>query len=193
MDNKTMYRILVVTVFMLLMSVGIYIGLEISDNKENDNTGVVVSNTDNIKIYDDELVKNIEEEKITDVYVKYSDVYPDCGHTIEQEEKYLNTTKQKIKKEIEEKDTTYKLIGEQDGVLIYQKVHPGKCMNHYKICLEEGIVKIYRTDEEGEYVLYQDTEITKEMLREGIDAQLEEGIYVDDIEELFLIMEDIES
>ena len=188
-----MYRILVVTVFVLLMSIGIYIGLDISDKKESKNKEVVVSNTDNVKIYDENAVDLTPEEEITDVDVKFTDIYPDCGHSIEQKEHYSGTTKEKVKKEIEEKDVTYKLVGEKDGILLYEKVHIGKCMNHYKVILEDNVVKIYRINEEGEYKLYQDTEITSTMLREGILDQLEDGIFVDDIEELFLLMEDIES
>ena len=87
----------------------------------------------------------------------------------------------------------YRLVGEQDGILIYQKVHTGKCMNHYKVILENDVVVIYRMSENGEFKPYQTTEITSTMLREGIKEQLEQGIIVDDIEELFLLMEDIES
>ena len=195
METKTMYKVLLVTVLMLLMSIGIYIGLEISDNGKIPDDNIVVTNTDNIKVYNELAVDCDEEEteEIIDVTVKYSDVYPDCGHTIEQEEHYLQTTKEKIKNEIEEKDITYRLIGEEEGILLYQKVHTGRCMNHYMVSLEDEIVKIYRTNDTGEFALYQETEITRSMLREGIADKLEEGILVDDLEELFLLMEDIES
>ena len=192
-ENKTLYRVLLVTVLMLLLSIGIYIGLEISDYGEKPKENIIVSNTENVEIDRDEDVDIYEEEQETDVHVKYSDYYPDCGHTIEQEEYYQNTTKEKVKKDIEKKDITYKFVGERDGFLIYQKVHTGICMNHYKVILEDEIVRIYRTNEIGEYSKYQDTEITSSMLREGIEKQLREGIYVDDIEELYLLMEDIES
>ena len=193
MENKTMYRVLIATVFVLLMSIGIYIGVDISDKNKNVKDEVVVSNTDNIKIYDENALDEEKKEEITDIDVKFTDIYPDCGHSIEQKEHYSGTNIENVKKEIEEKDVTYKLVAEQDGVLLYEKVHTGKCMNHYKVVLENNIVKIYRINEEGEYKLYQDTEITSTMLRDGIIEQLEDGILVDDIEELFLLMEDIES
>ena len=87
----------------------------------------------------------------------------------------------------------YRLIGEQEGVLLYQKVHSGKCMNHYKVILENELVNIYRIGKSGEFEIYQTTEITESMLRQGIKEQLQAGIEVDDIEELILLMEDIES
>lgn len=192
MRTETMYRLLVATVFILMMTVGVYIGIEVTDKENNNTQNVVVSNTDNIKIYDEEIVEEKVEE-IIDVNVKFTDVYPDCGHNIESEEMHSETTLDTVKKEIEDKDLGYKLMGEQDGVLIYQKVHTGKCMNHYKVILENDVVTIYRMGKTGEFELYQVTEITAGMLREGIIEQLKEGILVDDIEELFLLMEDIES
>ena len=193
MRSENMYRVLVTMVFILLMAVGIYIGVEVSDNgKIQEDQNVMVSNTDAIKIYDEQATI-VEEEELIDVDVKFTDVYPDCGHNIETEEHQSNTTKKKVREEIEEKDLGYRLIGEQDGVLLYQKVHNGKCMNHYKVILEQDVVTIYRINTTGEFELYQTTEITSNMLREGIKEQLEVGIVVDDIEELLLLMEDIES
>lgn len=194
MRSENMYRVLVATVLMLLMVVGIYIGVEITDNGAKTNEqDVVVSNTDSIKIYDEEADIQEVQETLTQVDVKFTDVYPDCGHNIESEEHQQDTTKERIKQEIEDKDLGYKLIGEQDGILLYQKVHTGKCMNHYKVILENDLVTIYRMGKAGEFELYQTTEITSSMLREGIKEQLEAGIEVDDIEELFILMEDIES
>lgn len=194
MSSENMYRVLVATVFLLLMVVGIYIGIEMTDNDiEDTKQDVIVSNTDSIKIYDEEATVEETEEVNIDVDIKFTDVYPDCGHNIETEEHQENTTKTRVKKEIEDKDLGYKLVGEQEGILLYQKVHMGKCMNHYKVILENNLVTIYRMSKSGDFEPYQTTEITSNMLREGIKEQLEVGIEVDDIEELFLLMEDIES
>ena len=193
MENKNMYRVLIATIFVLLMTVGVYLGVELSDNNTNSNLPEALeSNTDAIQIYDEQA--DIEEEKeLIEVDVKFTDIYPDCGHSIESEEHQQNTTKEDVRKEIMEKDLGYRLVGEQDGILLYQKVHVGKCMNHYKVVLENDLINIYRMSASGEFEIYQTTEITSSMLREGIKEQLKEGIEVDDIEELFLLMEDIES
>ena len=190
MRSENMYRVLVATIFVLLMVVGLYIGVEISDDGEVQE--VKVSNTDSVKIYD-EVSEEEPEEVIEDIDVVYTDIYPECGHNIESKEHQSKTTKDIVKKEIEEKDLGYRLVGEKEGVLLYQKVHTGKCMNHYKVCLENDVVHIYRMSETSEFEHYQETEITSSMLRDGIREQLEAGIIVDDIEELFLLMEDIES
>lgn len=195
MKTETMYRILIATIMVLFLVVGIYLGIDSRDKKKESSITKVVSNKNiTVKPYEEEEqeVTSIDD-LIIDVSVIYSDVYPECGHTIEQEEMHENTSVNKIKKDIDEKDFGYRLIGTDEGVLIYQKVNVGKCRNHYKVILEENRVKIYRIGISGEYEPYQETEITIETIREGIKEKLVEGIEVDEIEELLLLIEDIES
>ena len=193
MRTETLYKILFGIYLVIFFVVGIYIGVEISKEEQDKD---VIASVDNKKVnisvepYEEE---EKQDEPLIDVMVKYTDVYPDCGHTIDSEENYENTTIEDMKQEIEQRDLGYRLIGIEDGILIYQKVHSGKCLNHYKVIFEEGTVKIYRNNLEGEYEYYQDTEITIETIREGIREKLKEGIIVDDIEELLLLIEDIES
>ena len=103
MKTENMYRILVLTIFVLLMTVGIYIGVEITDKDKkiteinNNNPEVVVSNTDSVYIYD-EQAEIIQEEEIIEVNVKFTDVYPDCGHSIEAKNVKEKQQKQKLNK-----------------------------------------------------------------------------------------------
>ena len=187
MKTESLYKILFGVSLILFFVVGIYIGVGIS--KEEEQKDVIASTNKKVDI----SVEPYEEETLIDVVIKYTDVYPDCGHTIDSEEKYENTTIDNMKCEVDERDLGYRLIGIEDGILIYQKVHTGKCLNHYKVIFEDGTVKIYRNNIEGEYEYYQDTEITIETIREGIREKLKEGIIVDELEELLLLIEDIES
>lgn len=195
MKTETMYRILVATVMVLLLVIGIYIGIDTSNKEKESKLLASVSNQNvTVKPYVEEEQETVsEDDLIIDVAVVYTDVYPDCGHTIEQEEVHEQTTVNKIKQDIEEKDLGYRLIGTQEGILIYQKVNIGRCRNHYKVVLDEDRVKIYRIGISGEYEPYQETEITTKTIREGIKEQLISGIEVDEIEDLILLIEDIES
>lgn len=194
MKTETMYRILVTTVLVLIMVIGIYIGIDSYEKESNENIIASVSNDKvSVKPYIEEQDVISEDDLVIDVSIVYTDVYPDCGHTIEIEEKHERTTVNRIKQEIDEKDLGYRLVGSNEGVLIYQKVNTGKCRNHYKVILEENRVKIYRMGISGDFEPYQETEITVETIREGIREQLETGIIVDEIEELLLLIEDIES
>jgi len=195
MKTETMYRILVATVMVLLLVIGIYIGIDTSNNEKESKLLASVSNKNvTVNPYVEEEKETVsEDDLVIDVSVVYTDVYPDCGHTIEQEETHESTTVNRIKQEIDEKDLGYRLVGTQDGILIYQKVNAGRCRNHYKVVLEENRVRIYRMGGSGEYEPYQETEITAETIREGIKEKLIEGIEVDELEDLILLIEDIES
>jgi len=195
MRTETLYRILVATVLVLLLVIGIYIGIDSSKKERESKILASVSNSNvTVKPYIEEEKEVVaEDDLVIDVSVVYTDVYPDCGHTIEQEEKHESTTVNRIKQEIAEKDLGYRLVGTQDGILVYQKVNVGRCRNHYKVVLEENRVRIYRIGISGEYEPYQETEITVETIREGIKEKLIEGIEVDELEELILLIEDIES
>ena len=127
MRSESLYRILVATIFVLLMVVGIYIGIELTEKAdkldEADQVDLVVSNTSAIKVDEEQGVTLVQEEEIVDVDIKFVDVYPECGHNIESKEHQENTTKDELKREIENKDLGYRLIGEEEGILIYQKVN----------------------------------------------------------------------
>lgn len=195
MKTETMYRILVFLVLVLLMLVGIYILIDVSKKESAQSVIASVSNEKiTVKPYEEFEEETIsEDDLIMDVSIVYTDVYPDCGHTIEQEEKHSNTSVNKVKEEVENKDLGYRLVSSKDGILIYQKVNIGKCRNHYKVVLEDNRVNVYRIGITGEYEPYQETEITVDTIREGIKEQLLEGIEVDELEELLLLIEDIES
>lgn len=195
MKIETMYRMLVFLILVLLMLVGIYILIDVSKKESAQSVIASVSNEKiTVKPYEEFEEETIsEDDLIMDVSIVYTDVYPDCGHTIEQEEKHSNTSVNKVKEEVENKDLGYRLIGSEGGILIYQKVNIGKCRNHYKVVLEDNRVYVYRIGITGEYEPYQETEITVETIRDGIKEQLLEGIEVDELEELLLLIEDIES
>ena len=194
MENKMLYRLLVAVIFILLMTIGIYLGLEITDkameNKEEQLVQVTNTEIKDIQVYKEDGTK---EEVLEEVKIKLTEIYPECGHNIDSDETYTDVSKEEMKRQIADRDITYRLVGEEGNILIFQRVHEGKCMNHYKVCLEKDVVTIYRMSETGEFVLYQATEVTSAMLREGIKEKLEQGILVDDMEELFLLMEDLES
>lgn len=195
MKTETMYRILVFLVLVLLMLVGVYIGIDATNKEREQSLIASVSNEKiTVKPYEEIVEETVsEDDLIIDVAIVYTDVYPDCGHTIEQEEKHSNTSVNKVKEEVENKDLGYRLIGSENGILIYQKVNIGKCRNHYKVVLEDNRVNVYRIGITGEFEPYQETEITVDTIRDGIKEQLIEGIEVDELEELLLLMEDIES
>ena len=67
------------------------------------------------------------------------------------------------------------------------------CPEHYKIGVAEGVINIYRKDEDGEEELYEMTNISLEYLPEEEKIKLENGIEIIGEEELNSVLEILES
>ena len=67
------------------------------------------------------------------------------------------------------------------------------CPEHYKIGVAEGVVNIYRRNENGEEELYEMTNISLEYLPEEEQAKLDSGIEIIGEEELNSVLENLES
>ena len=119
--------------------------------------------------------------------------YTDCGHTIissaEIPEEMVNMTKSELADEYSswsvEKFTKEEVILSRDC--------DSFCGEHYLILEEEGKVKVYNLDENGEKTVKEDTDIAFEYLPETDKIILSNGIYVYGTEELNKIREDFES
>lgn len=197
MSSETMYRILVSTVFVLLLTISLYVGIELTSN---DNV-TVNADTDNIDVNNNE-----EEDPKVDVYteeiggdedhinvvVKYVDIYSECGHSTQNMEQYYDVEMGSVKKDVVRKHEEYSLLEESGNILIFQRVHSKKCANHFLVKVEDDKLKVYRVSADT-YELYQVTDIEPTLLREDMLAVLEKGIYANSLEELFMLLEDIES
>lgn len=195
-ETRTLYRILVICVFVLLMTIGIYLGtLYISDTEAKDNTVDVVSE-DDVEPYVESSNPEVKNEEATDenrnFTVTYVDIYSECGHRKERYESYINEDKEKIKEKIE-KENIYSLAGEEDGILIFERVYKGMCTDHYKLKIENEKVVVYKINESGTYEIYQILEVDIDTIREDIKEQLKQGVTLDSLDELFVFLEDIES
>lgn len=195
-ETKTLYRILMVCILVLLMTIGIYIGTKYIVKTEAQNKVVDVVSKKDIKPYKESIETSIktEEQKSLDnnFTATYVDIYSECGHRKERYVSYINGDKEKIKQQEEQKNI-YSLIGEQDGILIFEKVYQGVCGDHYKLKIINEKIAVYKINEKGKYELYQMLEIDINVIREDIKAQLEDEVVLDSLEELFMFLEDIES
>lgn len=191
MRTETMYRLIVAIVSIVIMTFGVYMVTDLIANKDE----VLVTNTDPQEINNKEEEKtDIKVERLREVEVKYVDVYSECNHEKIYTEKYENTTNSKVKENIKKTHPDYAVTLEEDGMIIFQKKYDIKCREHYLVKIEDDKVVIYRIGESGRYEYYQDTGYTKLYIREDLVMQLETGgLYVDGIEELFMLLEDIEG
>lgn len=194
MKTDTMYRILVGTVFVLLITLVLYIGVNITEKKNQqsdiaNNQEIEVDNK-NVKVNNEAESSNSEE--LVNVVAKYIDIYSECKHEMNTSEQYYNTTIKDVKNQIRINHSEYALSEESGNILVFERVYEGKCPNHFLVKLEDKNLCIYRINHQGEFELYQKSEIAAEFLREDLQEQLAEGMYANSLSELFVLIEDIE-
>lgn len=196
-ESRMVYRILMVCLMVLIMIAGIYVGTKYIAKSEVSKSAVDVVNDDNIKVYGEEddkkEEKDIKENKEEDLIVTYVDIYSECGHRKEGKAVHIHGNIDKVKENIEGGNDGYELMGEEDGLLIFERVYGGSCTDHYKVGINNGKICVYKINEKGEYDLYQTLEIDLETVREDVKEQLENEVVLDSLEELFVFLEDIES
>ena len=201
MNTDTMYRVLVGTVFALLITLVLYVGTKLVDSKdkmvEEAKVQDVVVDNKNVSVYNEEQdtkkEKEDNEEDRINVIAKYVDIYSECDHEMDISEQYYNSTLDTVRNIAKEKHQEYSLSEESGNILVFERVYKGKCPNHFLVKIEENNLCIYRINLEGEYEIYQQTEIAAEFLREGLTEKLKDGVYVNGLSELFVLLEDIES
>lgn len=199
-ESNVMSKILTVCLMVVFMIAGIYIGAKyIGKTEDGENNKVVdVVNETSVKVYQEEEEEQEEKkeeeiEVIEDITVTYIDIYSECGHRKEGQSVHMHGNKEKIVDNVENSGYGYELMGDEEGMLVFERVYKGNCEDHYKIALKDSKVVVYRSNDEGEYELYQTLEIDVTVIREDILQQLELGVVVDSIEELFIFLEDVES
>ena len=201
MNTDTMYRVLVGTVFALLITLVLYVGTKLVDSKdkmvEEAKVQDVVVDNKNVSVYNEEQdtkkEKEDNEEDRINVIAKYVDIYSECDHEMDISEQYYNSTLDTVRNIAKEIHQEYSLSEESGNILVFERVYKGKCPNHFLVKIEENNLCIYRINLEGEYEIYQQTEIAAEFLREGLTEKLKDGVYVNGLSELFVLLEDIES
>ena len=199
-ESNVMNKILTVCLMVVFMIAGIYIGARYIGKTEDEveNKVVDVVNESSVQVYKEEE-KEPEEEKeeeievVEDITVSYIDIYSECGHRKESQNLHTHGNRDKIVENVENSNYGYRLMGEEEGILIFERVYEGSCEDHFKITLKDNKVVVYRINDNGEYELYQTVEIDITMIREDILKQLELGVVVDSVEELFIFLEDVES
>lgn len=197
-DNKKMYQLFVIVFMLVLLTGGILIGIAVSkeDEPQINKAELIEEIVEEVKSKEVEVYEE-EYEEIQDVEIVYVDIYSDCDHASENRSNEYGVDFDKIKEreleKIQRDNSGYKLIKAEDGMLMFEKEHDCKCENHYMLKLENDIVVIFRYTEKGEYEIYQETDIQKDILRPDLIYRLEEGIEAETVEELYMFLEELES
>ncbi len=195
MRIETKYRILVISMFVILLMFGVYVGFNVGKgNSSNELAESVMNNNtdDEVSIY----TESKAEEKY-DIELVYEEEYTLCGHKIDNSDIITNTTLDELKeKEIakqKESGNEYEILEESNERLVFYKKLDQNCPNHFNIKLENGIVVVYSIVNDTVSTVYQKIDIPQELISPEMLEELNVGIKVDSKEDLNLIIEDLES
>lgn len=118
--------------------------------------------------------------------------YQDCKHTVKTEVELpvemVNMTEKELKSQYP--DWTVKEFSE-DSIVLY-RIANGICSEHFVINEEDGVVVVYRLDEDYNKNLYEKTDIYTEYLPSQDINRLKEGIYVYTVSDLNSELENLE-
>lgn len=187
--NKTVYRIMVLSIAVILLATGTYIGLKISDKviPPDDVTTPTIQDENTTTT---SPVVSVYKPQEQDIEVIYEDYYTNCKDTITNKNIEYGTTKEKIKANV---DKDYKLTKETDNSLTFRREINSNCPNHFELKIVDGYIMIYQIISENVYSIYKNTEIPVSNVREELVNELEKGIKVNSVDELNSYIEDIES
>lgn len=199
------YRIFLVGIIVILTVVGIFVGLQISKNKSEQEAINVVNNNGNTDV-EKENEGNEQVDiytptisKTYDIELVYEDYYSLCKETVINKNVVYGITLEELKEKEKEKQEKlgeiYEISEESNTKLVYKRTINKYCPNHFKVLVnnEESMVVIYQLEDKKNSNKYQQIEIYKETLREELLNELKDGIEVNSKKELNLIIEDIES
>ena len=191
--KKLIIFIIMLLIFLASCGIG-YFYLNTRTDQRNDSKadeGVTVIKND---VENETISTETTEEKISpNAELTEVVLYKKCGHEIAKNSKVPTDIVNLDEKEFEEKYKEYQIEEFSDKqVSIYNEVDK-MCPEHYKIGVAEGVVNIYRRNENGEEELYEMTNISLEYLPEEEQAKLDSGIEIIGEEELNSVLENLES
>ncbi len=184
------YRILLVSMVLLLLGIGIIYGINIT----KDSSLVKKDVEDNIIKEDIDMVY---EQKIDETLVKYEEDfkvilqrnYTLCSHVLQEEKMEFNTSSDLIKEKYKE----YSFVEQTDEYIKFEATINSNCPNHFLLKILNEHIVIYQVVSDEELLLHKNTEIHINRIREELLQELNKGIYVNSIDELNSIIEDMET
>lgn len=189
-------------VFIIILIIGIGAGyyIYVTNSKTDEKTKTANETTNKILNEDVNSIKNemtiettSEEEKITPhTLLTLKKHYSDCGHTIneyvEMPSELVNLTQEGLEKEY----TNWKVEKFTETEVILIKEEKGNCNEHYVLREKDGIIVVYKIQQDGQEVLEEETGISIEYLTETDLSEIKKGIYVYGKEKLNSVIEDYE-
>lgn len=198
--GRGLYRIILASITIILLSVGLYIGLQISKKEAQDVTDVLSSENilqtienqqTQVEVYSD------PNDKKTDIELVYEDYYTLDDKVVTNSNVVYGISINDLKKQEVEKNeqarNDYQLVEQTSVKLRFRRTLDQYSPCHFLVKLEDGKVVIYNIVSNTVTTLYKKTDISESSLRPEMLEELNIGKRVDSKEELNSLIEDIES
>lgn len=205
-DTK-MNKIIITMICIIVILVGIVTGVILVNSSKNENENaeyltteiaekeeILDECTDEYEQIQSEMLEaNSEEEKISpNSSLTKKIYYSKCGHTIREYSNMPEELVNKTKEQVKEIYSDWEIETFASNEIILFKESDGECGEHYLVKDNNGKVSIYQIQENGEEVIFENTEITTEYLPETDKINMKNGIEVNGKEELNQLIEDFE-
>ena len=136
---------------------------------------------------------NATEEKVSpNCKITLKKVYNKCGHVKDEQVELPQELVNMSKEEVEEEYSDWTLEAFSENEIVLSKEFEEDCGEHYVLREEDGIIVIYKINEDGEEVFFDETEISTQYLTQTDLIEIQKGLRVNGLEELNKILEDYE-
>lgn len=201
---KKSNKILLVSFFLIFIVSGFLYGYKVGNRPRIQDPSKNISKLENGENNNKETegnqgIKLISEEKIVrpSTLIEFKIHYSECDHTIietkEANNEMVNMKEDQFKSFIMNNNPNWEVVSFGDNKIVIEIEKKHLCPNHFLIGVKAGKVAIYKIDENGKKVLYQIINQPVELLKKVDQERLEQGIVVDDEDELGDVLENFIS
>lgn len=196
------YAIVIICVVVVIIGITTIIlyNIKSSNTKKGEE---IISNSTNLNIVlSDEYSGNVSDivstssnniEKISpNAIIIFNKYYKDCGHTVKTREDVKEELVNCTKEELEKIYSDWNVLRFSKSEVELYKEFDEECDEHYLVKDDEGVISIYKIDENNNLEKIQDTEISTQYLSEIDLISLKEGVSLVGKEELNAYIENFE-
>lgn len=187
---------LIIFIMMLLIflaSIGIgyfYLNTREDQKKKSKSNEVLIGN---INTNETVSTENLEEKVSPNSEITTTILYKKCGHEIVETKKVDKEIINLNKEELEKIYKEYTIETFSNGQISLYKEENKMCDEHFYIGESNGLICVYKLNEDGEEELYDSTNITVEYLPAEEKEKIDKKVEVIGKEELYKILENFES
>ena len=198
-------------IFLILLGIvfiigGIWVAILISKPNESEipqrvTEEAVYSNQTNTKnentspnlVENETMQTDAKEERISpNAFITYKRTYKECGHTTSEYKEIPKELVNLTKEELQEKYSDWSIDKFTDTDIVLDKEEEGSCDEHFVVRDVDGMVTVFKKQDDGTETKYQETDIATEYLTDTDKMNMEKGIEVNGKQNLNQLIEDYE-